>query len=641
MHRQFISILSVALLLSPAAQAQSPVQVGVVDAALKVRPKESPASSSSAALTAARNEFEPFQIVVQGGQAGLSGVTATASDLTGAAGTIEARNVRMYRLGYLDLTTPSNEEGGTGLWPDPLIPDVDEVAGEKRNAFPFAVPAGENRVIFVDLHVPRETAPGVYSGRVTVQGSGMAAAELPITLSVLDFEMPATSSLPTTYGMSWNGACVAHHGSYEACGGDSGVIQSHLQYGRFMLDHRLTTELVYTGPKGSSGAWNWAGTFDPHYGPLLEGTSDGMLLGPAQLTSLRFIWTKTADRYQAWAEHFRAQGWLERTYDYTCDEPPQTCAWTDIPTRAALVHGADPELRTLVTTNIDEAKAHGVDDDIDILVPVVNHIHGRSGTYAGDQRAKYDAFLASGPRKTLWWYQSCMSHGCGGIGGPSTAGWPSFMVDATGVQNRAMQWLTYSYDISGELYYETLLELPNAWNSVYAFGGNGDGTLLYPGRPDIIGGTSHIPVASYRLKMIREGMEDYEYLKRLDDLGEGEFARAVVKSVFPNPYSTRQPVEKLKEARTLLVARLAELSGGMPEEPVPETPVPGESTEPGSPIPPAGTRPEKGTIGSTAADVIEIVGAGCSATGGGAGALVLSLVGVVAAMRRRRSNKVR
>jgi hypothetical protein len=49
-------------------------------------------------------------------------------------------------------------------------------------------------------------------------------------------------------------------------------------------------------------------------------------------------------------------------------------------------------------------------------------------------------------------------------------------------------------------------------------GGNGEGTLWYPGRPDKIGGDTHIPVASLRLKLIREGQEDYEYLRLAERL---------------------------------------------------------------------------------------------------------------------------
>lgn len=630
--------------LTSVSAAAGAAYVGVADATLKIRPSDVPTLTTGAALHAARNEFEPFQVVVQAGTGALSGVRAVASALTGPAGTIPAGEVRLYRLGYLNLTTPSNVEGGTGLWPDPLIPDVDEVANEKRNAFPFDVPANENRVIFVDLHVPAGTPPGIYSGTVTVSGSGLSTTDVPVLVAVIGFDMPATSSLASTYGMGWDTACRAHYGSYSACGGDSGIIRTHQQYARFMLNHRITADVVYTGPKSGSSGWDWANTFDPYYAPLFDGSPEGLVVGAAKQTTMRYVWAYDAAKYQAWASHFREKGWLSRTFDYTCDEPPQTCAWSDIPARAALVHGADPELRTLVTTNINQATSQGVADDIDIIVPVVNHLYDRSGTYAGNQRAKYDAFLASGPRKELWWYQSCMSHGCGGIGGSSTAGWPSFMIDASGVQNRAMQWLTYAYDIHGELYYETLFMLPSAWTSVYAFGGNGDGTLLYPGKPDVIGGTAHVPVASYRLKMIREGMEDYEYLHALDARGDGAFARSVVNGLFPTAYSTRQDVTKLAEARELLVNRLAGYFSGSPETPTeqPTTPTtdagtPGSTTDGGTaeeapPVDP--TTP----AGAPAPVVGTIAPAGCTSTGEllPAGALLAALA-LVLRRRVRRS----
>jgi len=36
-------------------------------------------------------------------------------------------------------------------------PDVDPIAGEKRNAFPFDVPANESRAVLVDVHAPQAT----------------------------------------------------------------------------------------------------------------------------------------------------------------------------------------------------------------------------------------------------------------------------------------------------------------------------------------------------------------------------------------------------------------------------------------------------------------------------------------------------
>ncbi len=584
------ALASASLLLATVAHAQS---IGVADATLKIRPTQSLVLEPGAQLKAAANEFEPFQIVVQGGGSGASNVSATAGALTGPGGSIPASSLRLYRLGYLNIATPSSVDGATGQWPDPLIPDVDPIANQKRNAFPFNVPAGENRVIFVDLHVPKGTAAGRYTGQVAVSVGGNVTP-VPISLDVLPFEIPSTSSLPSTFGIGWDATCVAHHGSYNGCGGDSGIINMNSLYTRFMLDHRITAEFVYTGPRASGSSYDWTNSFDNHYSPLIEGTATGMQLEGAKATSVRYIWTEQQARYSAWAEHFRRKGWFDKTYHYTCDEPPMTCAWSDIRDRATTVHAADPEMRTLVTTSLQDATSNGVLSHIDLLVPVVNHMHDKgSGTYGGNQRAKYDAFLRSGPTKELWWYQSCMSHGCGTNGGSYFSGWPSYMVDASGVQNRAMNWLTFKYDIRGELYWSATYMLRQAWSTVYAFGGNGDGTLLYPGTPAQIGGTTHIPVASYRLKMIREGMEDYEYLHRLAQLGEGEWARGVVNGLFPNAYSTIQPVAALRSARNQLADRLAQRLGGQtPVDPEPTDPTDPEPTDPTDPEPTDPTDPE-------------------------------------------------
>lgn len=74
----------------------------------------------------------------------------------------------------------------------------------------------------------------------------------------------------------------------------------------------------------------------------------------------------------------------------------------------------------------------------------------------------------------------------------------------------------YRYRATGELYYATTREAATAWDRQYAFGGNGEGTLFYPGRPELIGGTRDIPIESIRLKRIRDGHEDYEWLTALE-----------------------------------------------------------------------------------------------------------------------------
>ena len=62
------------------------------------------------------------------------------------------------------------------------------------------------------------------------------------------------------------------------------------------------------------------------------------------------------------------------------------------------------------------------------------------------------------------------------------------MIDSDPVRNRALEWLAFEYGVTGELYYETGYAFgqgnPGPWVTQWAFTGNGDGTLFYPGVPD-------------------------------------------------------------------------------------------------------------------------------------------------------------
>jgi hypothetical protein len=121
------------------------------------------------------------------------------------------------------------------------------------------------------------------------------------------------------------------------------------------------------------------------------------------------------------------------------------------------------------------------------------------------------------------------------------------MIDASGAANRVMQWVAWKFGMEGELYYsmdEAYGQNNDPWVNIRLFGGNGDGTLFYPGRPDRIGGRTDIPIESIRLKLIREGMEDYEYLALLAKLdgrqSAGRYADQIVKA--PYLWETRPEV---------------------------------------------------------------------------------------------------
>jgi hypothetical protein len=136
------------------------------------------------------------------------------------------------------------------------------------------------------------------------------------------------------------------------------------------------------------------------------------------------------------------------------------------------------------------------------------------------------------------------------------------MIDASAVRNRAMEWISFVEQASGELYWESAFAFGHdAWSNQWDFSGNGDGTLFYPGTPSRIGGSTDIPVASLRLKMIREGMEDYEYLKALSDAGDPEMARRVARDLFPSASQTDVDAGKLLAAREAIAGRILQLTG--------------------------------------------------------------------------------
>jgi MYXO-CTERM domain-containing protein len=115
-------------------------------------------------------------------------------------------------------------------------------------------------------------------------------------------------------------------------------------------------------------------------------------------------------------------------------------------------------------------------------------------------------------------------------------------------------------------------------------------------------------VASIRLKMIREGMEDYEYLHLLAAAGDEAFAREVADALFPSASATEVAPAALLAAREKLARRIVELGVQGGTDP---SPAPAPGVVPGAPL-----------------------GASGCASGGTSG--FLALLGILALARGRR-----
>jgi hypothetical protein len=541
----------------------SAADVGVVDSLRTVKPNSAPSGASRARISAARNEFESFQVVVSADTASLRGVNVSvASPLTGPGGAIPLRNVRIYREAYLDIKQPSDLEGSRGRWPDALIPKVDEFYGERRNAFPVNVPAGENRVAWVDVLVPPGQAAGDYTGRLRVTANGGFSRIVPVDVHVHPFGIPSTSTLQSTFGIDWE-QCTAHYGNDCIQNEEKGWALKSL-YVRAGLEDRVSLSyLEYQPPvPGSESAW-----FRQYALPLIQGKTPQndskswlpMLLRGARMTSVQV----DGDEYlDDWKREAKAGSFESRSFLYACDEPNTDAeTWRYCKRQARSARQGWPGLDVLITSTIQNADRFDATGLIDILVPIVNEMDDKPGIgspYAGNQRSKYNPFLSQ-PGNRLWLYTSCESHSCSGDSGsdPYWRGWPSYVVDQPASEHRAMGIVSYEYGASGELYFAVDYDLDTAWTDQYDFGGNGDGTLFYPGTPKRIGGQHDIPVDSIRLKRIRDGREDYEYLHLLDRRGERAQAMSVARGLFPTLYQTDVSSADFAKARARLAALIA------------------------------------------------------------------------------------
>jgi hypothetical protein len=138
------------------------------------------------------------------------------------------------------------------------------------------------------------------------------------------------------------------------------------------------------------------------------------------------------------------------------------------------------------------------------------------------------------------------------------AGWPGYEIDRPGTAALAVPLLGVRRGLKGELYYDMLYAWTgDPWRDPRAFGGNGDGTLLYPGRPETLGGTHPFPVESIRLKIVREALQDAELVALARAAGEGRLADRLLAQLLPSARGWERRPEPYLRARLELGHALA------------------------------------------------------------------------------------
>lgn len=563
------------VLLSVMWTGAAKAEVLVVKSTAKVLKNNGSAGGVSVAyLEAARNEYEGFQVVVTAPGGPLSDVSMTISDLAGQGdaegSSIPAANVEMFLEHYVHVEQPSacfeflcpdcykypEYLRLPGDYPEQLIPFFDPYSDEAEPvpvAVPFEVLEDDLQTVWVDLFVPGDTPAGDYAGELQVLSGDEVLAGVPVSLHVWDYSIPTQRNIATAYGFS-TGRVQHYHGGPE--GPDAEELGRLLKNYEFETHRHRMDYTTHDGPV--SFEFDEAGelkpvdftAYDAYIGPRIDGSyyPDGAGLnrfnlgkfrpghGNMGLTDVQF-----SIAAKAMAEHLADSEWLKHVYLYSYDEP-----WLFDHLQDGAVEKIQKTVNLLnVHTDLWKGAVlvtgpwmENLDTFVDIWCPVTP-MYGDclwpAGSWPGPE--KYQELMAAG--RELWFY-ACNANF------PPTMGYDTD--SPIGWEPRLLKWGAWTEGATGFLYWRiNYWQDPDPWNVLANFAHfgdmyarHGDGILLYPGDHDGTKGGSGSPevvsidgpVVSYRMKQVRDGMEDWEMLIMADALGAGDWARQQVATVY-------------------------------------------------------------------------------------------------------------
>jgi len=478
----------------------------------------------------ARGEMENAQIfVMPAGDEGLRDVSVRVKgDLVSGAATMPAGAVACSVVGYTLSTNrlmykqaycePSAVEGGyvrkvrkakKGWYPDPVLPMVKSV-----DVAPLDVQS-----FWISVSCPRDQKAGTYAGALVVSAAGAKDATVPFEVRVNDFTLPVRSVLPlalTFSPMVWTAKSAQSPEVFAAMTAARTNRQSVVNlWGRhkdewsdFLMDHLVTPDNIYLGAHGLPFKDKFRQYRD-------EGRLGNFCIGscgaPASTNEPDMAsWrAKVFPRIRKCYNDAKELGILDRAYIYGFDE------W--VPKRFPLMAAAVGEVKRefpdipLMTTCVDVECGTGSSPlgQVDWFCLLTSKPYYYSNSVARAQARKEG--------RKVWWYVACGEH----------APRANLLVENPLSDARqlfgAQSW---AYKTDGFLYYEmtiwntvhgidpakgpftswpanTWSPIPDAWYS-------GDGTWVYA----TIDGR---PVSTIRFENLRDGLEDYAYMKILSD----------------------------------------------------------------------------------------------------------------------------
>lgn len=400
----------------------------------------------------------------------------------------------------------------------------------------FSIAANRRQGLYIEVAADENTAAGLYRARLDVTNSlGQVVKTAYVYANVWDFALPVETMTKTMLGMSYYQVSTKH-----PKGDTSTNAELYARYYEYMLDNRLNVWCMPANPLDDA-ADRWMS--DPRVNTfLVAGGYAGDLYNNQEVGSLVDEEAVAA----IYSKLSKNPDWLRKAAFYCTDEPGVYWLEDKFPqmmTVYSQLQRVFPGARIVVPDHVmflqDKPGAHpeygdyGHVDNFDIVAQYSTVMCPSSRLYANKEYRetnKVDWYHEDAEEqygtieermkvwreegKETWWYTANSPY----------APMSNISQSCTGMQNRMLFWQQYHYDIDGFLYWTVSEWGPRKRNYIEAE----SGLLLYAGDDFGIAG----PVACQRAGIVRDGLEDVEYLHLAESLlGKEEADKFVARLV--------------------------------------------------------------------------------------------------------------
>lgn len=473
-------------------------------------------------FVAFKNEYESRQIIINP-KSDVKKFNVNVGSFVSSAGDsipLDAFDVRYEYYHRIGTIFDYNSKMLPGMYPDALLPLK---TAQKYGLDTIA--AGENQGIFITVKIPKGQPSGVYSGSFNVILNGVSETNIPASITVLDYTMPDTVSLKTSFQLQRGYLIQAELDNTPE------MYNKHIEE---MMKFRLSTAQLNAYTVNNV-------TYEQSIVAQIE---DAVEAAQNPARSAYCIWTYTEYNDKLGENVLSQTKFLDSLKKYV-DKSIET--GINLFKKAYVYMGDiidEPDvtgkfdLCNYVCRQYDETLAEAVEyatnvgasaELVDSLSNLQNVVTGRytdklpdvgcycpTADYLDTSAEVEDLKELRNNGKDFWWYTCTL---------PKIP-YPTHHIDDSGISSRVMGWMAKDFEVGGFLMWETIFNLVahegrkvlygkelydnvHRWEDAY-----GDGFYFYPGRVFDLDD----PVPSMRLYTIRDGMEDYEALHDFENI---------------------------------------------------------------------------------------------------------------------------